>query len=220
MWAGALEAERPRRGRSVALLLALAGLLRPEAWILASGYVAWLWWADRRIDPVVAALGVGAPLLWFLLDARVTGDPLFSLHQTSFVVDSIGEDVPVWRVPDRLVSFLGSTVRPPVLLLGVVGPRARLARPPPPRATRARRPAALLAGGIVAFVGSAIAVGTVQQRYLTLPAVASACSRRTPCSASATGRARSRRAGARARSSSPSSACSAAPCSCPGSCAA
>jgi hypothetical protein len=172
VWAGALEAERPRRGRSVALLLALAGLLRPEAWILALGYVAWLWWADRRIDPVVAALGVGAPLLWFLLDALVTGDPLFSLHQTSFVVDSIGEDVPVWRVPDRLVSFLGSTVRPPILVLGVVG----LVLVWLDRRRRALRelvvPLALLVGGIVAFVGSAIAVGTVQQRYLTLPAVA------------------------------------------------
>ena len=172
VWAGALEAERPRRGRSVALLLALAGLLRPEAWILALGYVAWLWWADRRIDPVVAALGVGAPLLWFLLDALATGDPLFSLHQTSFLVDSIGQDVPVWRVPDRLVSFLGSTVRPPILLLGGVG----LVTVWLDRRRRALRelvvPLALLVGGIVAFVGSAVAVGTVQQRYLTLPAVA------------------------------------------------
>ena len=36
LWAAALEAERPRRGLPVAVLLALAGLLRPEAWLLAA----------------------------------------------------------------------------------------------------------------------------------------------------------------------------------------
>src|SRR5204863_260671 len=41
LWAGALEAARPRRGPLVMGLLALAGLLRPEAWVLAGLY--WLW---------------------------------------------------------------------------------------------------------------------------------------------------------------------------------
>jgi hypothetical protein len=42
-WAAALETERPRRGGAVWVLLTLAGLLRPEAWILAGAY--WLWCA-------------------------------------------------------------------------------------------------------------------------------------------------------------------------------
>ena len=33
VWAGALEAARPRRGTPVFLLLAAAGLMRPEAWL-------------------------------------------------------------------------------------------------------------------------------------------------------------------------------------------
>jgi hypothetical protein len=41
VWALALEVERPRRGTSVFLLLAAAGLLRPDAWVLSGVY--WLW---------------------------------------------------------------------------------------------------------------------------------------------------------------------------------
>lgn len=41
VWATALEVERPRRGTPVFALLALAGLLRPDAWVL--GGVYWLW---------------------------------------------------------------------------------------------------------------------------------------------------------------------------------
>ena len=38
VWAAALEAERPRRGGAVFALLAAAGLLRPEAWLLSGAY--------------------------------------------------------------------------------------------------------------------------------------------------------------------------------------
>src|SRR4051794_11982491 len=38
----ALELARARRGTAVLVVLALAGLLRPEAWLLSLAYVAWL----------------------------------------------------------------------------------------------------------------------------------------------------------------------------------
>lgn len=41
IWAVALEAKIPRRATPVLLLLTVAGLLRPNAWILAGLY--WLW---------------------------------------------------------------------------------------------------------------------------------------------------------------------------------
>ena len=41
MWAAALEAERPRRGTVVFVLLACAGLMRPEAWLLSGLYFLW-----------------------------------------------------------------------------------------------------------------------------------------------------------------------------------
>ena len=37
-WAAALEVERPRRGGAVWVLLTLAGLLRPEGWLIAGLY--------------------------------------------------------------------------------------------------------------------------------------------------------------------------------------
>ena len=42
-----LEARRPRRGVAVLVLLALAGLLRPEAWVLSGLYWLYLWPAPR-----------------------------------------------------------------------------------------------------------------------------------------------------------------------------
>lgn len=52
VWALLLELQRPRRGVPVLVLLALAGLLRPEGWVLAAGYWLWLvYWdapAERR----------------------------------------------------------------------------------------------------------------------------------------------------------------------------
>ena len=46
-----LEARRPRRGAAVLVVLALAGLLRPEAWVLAGLYWLWMWpactWGER-----------------------------------------------------------------------------------------------------------------------------------------------------------------------------
>ena len=47
MWAAVLEARTPRRGAPVLVLLALAGMLRPEAWVLAGLYWLWVAWRAR-----------------------------------------------------------------------------------------------------------------------------------------------------------------------------
>ncbi len=49
VWATALEVERPRRGTPVFVLLALAGLLRPDAWVLAGVYWLWCAWPARGV---------------------------------------------------------------------------------------------------------------------------------------------------------------------------
>ena len=54
VWAVALEVERPRRGTPVFLLLAAAGLLRPDAWVLSGVY--WLWCAWPAEQPHAPAL--------------------------------------------------------------------------------------------------------------------------------------------------------------------
>jgi hypothetical protein len=51
VWAVALEVQRPRRGTTVFLVLAAAGLLRPDAWVLSGVYWLWCAWppsGDRR----------------------------------------------------------------------------------------------------------------------------------------------------------------------------
>ena len=75
------EARHPRTGYAVPVLLGLAGLLRPEAWLLG---VAWAAWAlpVRRDRLRVAAATLAAPLLWLAFDLVATGDPLHSLHGT------------------------------------------------------------------------------------------------------------------------------------------
>ncbi len=47
VWATALEVERSRRGTPVFVLLALAGLLRPDAWVLGGVYWLWCAWPAR-----------------------------------------------------------------------------------------------------------------------------------------------------------------------------
>ena len=65
VWAAALEAGRPRRGGPVWALLALAGMLRPEAWLLTGLYFLWMaWpatWPQRFRYAALAAIG---PLVW------------------------------------------------------------------------------------------------------------------------------------------------------------
>lgn len=175
-WAAVLEARSPRRGVSVMALLAVAGLLRPEAWVLAGVY--WLWcgplsrkgsdpfWDTRRLD--LLALAASAPLVWAAVDLWVTGDPLFSLHSTSDLADELSRDTGLGAVPDGFVSFLSGTLRPPVAAAGALGLAVALRL----RHRGLHVPLALLGAGAFTFVASAAAGLSVLPRYLTVPAVA------------------------------------------------
>ena len=55
-----VETRRPRAGAPVLALLALAGLLRPEAWLFSLVYLAWLWRAAEARRPAAVALAVAA----------------------------------------------------------------------------------------------------------------------------------------------------------------
>jgi hypothetical protein len=109
-----VEAKRPRAGWPVLTLLALAGLLRPEAWLFAGVY--WLYltfdWGSmgRKRDqasrnrPVggllrgersagalvgLAVLAAAGPVLWVLFDAITAGDPLYSWTGTKETVETL-----------------------------------------------------------------------------------------------------------------------------------
>ncbi|HWI08042.1 MAG TPA: hypothetical protein VNT54_11055 [Solirubrobacteraceae bacterium] len=116
VWAAVLEARRPRRGAAVLVLLALAGLLRPEAWLFAGVY--WLWLrAPLRLLPLAAA----APLTWALSDLLVTGDPLWSLNGTTDLAAELGRRTGLGAVPEVMPRRLGEIMRLPELVAAVAG---------------------------------------------------------------------------------------------------
>jgi hypothetical protein len=169
VWAAALEAARPRRGTSVLLLLAAAGLLRPEAWVLAGLYWCWLaWGATWRERARYAALAAIAPVLWAATDYAVTGDPLFSLHYTSSSAEDLGRQLPISQFPTAIPDFFASLVKLPVVVAAIVGFGIALLAAP----RRVIAPLALLAAGVATFVLIGIAGASAIERYLAIAAVA------------------------------------------------
>ncbi|HEX7611112.1 MAG TPA: hypothetical protein VF380_10580, partial [Solirubrobacteraceae bacterium] len=87
----------------VLALLALAGVLRPEAWafsgiywLYAMGFVPRRLGGDRDGAPPRAEvvrltlLAAAAPLVWVIGDLLVTGDPLWSLTNTRHTASTLG----------------------------------------------------------------------------------------------------------------------------------
>jgi hypothetical protein len=169
VWAVALETERPRRGGAVWVLLGLAGLLRPEAWILGGAY--WLWcalpaqrWA-RRIR--TAAYAAAAPVTWALTDLIVTGDPRFSLSHTNTLAADLNRQRPASEAPSLLVHYLEKLVKWPVLLGAVLGIALALAF----ARRRSGIPLAMTVSGIATFGAIAVAGLAVIDRYLAISAL-------------------------------------------------
>jgi hypothetical protein len=153
----------------VLALLALAGLLRPEAWVLAGLF--WLW-RDRRARRL--ALVLAAPALWALVDGLVTGDPLHSLHATSDLADELHRTRGIEHVPSAFVRFVVDVARAPVAVAGVLGLwlawRRRGAAAA--RSDAVRVPVALLLAGSLTFLVTGAAGLSILPRYLTVPVVA------------------------------------------------
>lgn len=178
-----VETRRPRAGAPVLALLALAGLLRPEAWLFAAAYLAWLLWpglraAARGGGPRRAAawrdaapllgLAAAAPLLWALHDLALTGDPLHSLTGTRESAALLGRATGLDAVPTALPRRLGEILREPVLLAAAGGGLLALAS----RRTRGvRLGAAAGALALAAFCVLAAAGLPIITRYLLLPAI-------------------------------------------------
>jgi hypothetical protein len=171
LWAAVLELERPRRGGAVWLLLAAAGLLRPEAWALAGLY--WLWmsfgreatWALRSQWALYAA----APaLVWIGIDLAVTGDPLYSQHATSETVAELDRGEELTELPGALAVSMTELVKPPVILAGLAGIALAVALVP----RRAVMPGIVLLAGVATFLAIGAAGFAVIDRYLIVAAAA------------------------------------------------
>lgn len=167
VWAAVLEARRPRAGAPVLLLLAVAGLLRPEAWLFAGAY--WLWTVPPlswRARARLGALAIAAPALWGLSDLLVTGNPLWSLEGTSALAAELERPTGLLALPGVVPYRLGEILRLPELVaavLGFAGALAWLRR-------RTALPAALAVLNGMAFAAFAVAGLPLLGRYLFLAA--------------------------------------------------
>jgi hypothetical protein len=114
-----LEARKPRRGVAALVLLAVAGLIRPEAWVLAGLYWLYLWpAATTRQRAQTAVLVAAAPLIWVFSDWLVTGDALHSLHGTADLAEQNDRRRSPEQVPYWTAQYFGYALREP-LVLGV-----------------------------------------------------------------------------------------------------
>jgi hypothetical protein len=121
--------ERRPAGTPVLALLALAGLLRPEAWVFSALY--WLYLMDpRRRRPArrtrrqmasLALLAAAAPLAWLLSDLAITGDLLWSLTNTRHTADTLDRVSGISNVPEYIPRRIGEILRPPVLAGAALG---------------------------------------------------------------------------------------------------
>ena len=175
VWAAALELARPRRGGIVWVLLACAGLLRPEAWLIIGLY--FLWMCSGELGPghpprerlirwaKYATWAAVGPVIWVVLDFVVTGDPMFSLNHTSGLAEELGRTKGLAEVPDSMRRFFLNLAKAPVLYAAIAGFLAALWLAP----RRVIMPGVLWLIGTGTFVLVGIAGLSVIDRYLLVP---------------------------------------------------
>ncbi len=180
VWAAVLELQKPRRGLGPLILLSMAGLLRPEAWLMAGLY--WLWLAYGWVRPkdqlpgerpsIGALIGFGflvisAPVIWLVWDGIVTGDALYSVHSTSEVAKEVNRQKSLPEAILALPGFIGGSEQWVNAIAGVGGFALAL------WAYRKHMLmlAALVAVGIVTYLLIALAGLSVIPRYLVVPSL-------------------------------------------------
>jgi hypothetical protein len=129
---------RPRSAVPVLALLALAGLLRPEAWVFAGAY--WLYatgslpaalWRRLGLAPaprpdprrllLLSALAAAAPVIWLASDAAITGDALWSLTNTRHTATTLGRVKGIANVPEYVPRRIGEILQGAVLASALAG---------------------------------------------------------------------------------------------------
>jgi hypothetical protein len=162
-----VESRRRRAGVPVLVLLALAGLLRPEAWVFSALY--WLYLAPIRPRVELARLAMlaaAAPLVWVGSDWLVTGHPLWSLTNTRHTATMLDRVRGIGNVPQYIPRRIGEILRPPVLVGAALGGMLSLWCLP----RRARLGAVAGVVTVVVFAAFAAAGLPINTRYAFLPA--------------------------------------------------
>ena len=137
LWALLIASRRPRAWAPVLGLLALAGLLRPEAWVFSGLY--WLYLVGlvpRRLrahlpqgEPLrgraplvkVTLLAAAAPIVWLGSDLLVTGNPLWSLTNTRHTASALDRRTGIANVPEYVPRRIGEVLQAAALAGAAVG---------------------------------------------------------------------------------------------------
>lgn len=166
--AAAMEVRQPRRGMPVMVLLTTAGLLRPEAWVLAGVYVLWLLPAKgiRGIYPYVLLL-IAAPLLWVAWDWIVTGKPLYSLTSTRETAGDFGRNRGLSGALSSLPDYIGANEKVVNVAIGGLGALTAIYV----LKRKSLMPVVLMALGLFTFFAIAGAGLSVIPRYLAVPSI-------------------------------------------------
>jgi hypothetical protein len=166
VWALLLETRRPRRGASVLAVLAVAGLVRPDAWALSALYVAYLWRGETpQGRGRLIGMALIAPVLWIAQDWIITGQPFHSLQGTKTLAGEVNRRRPPLLVVPRMAWYFELLLLWP-LAIGVPVGLVFAWR-------HARRALALVVGTAVALAVFTVFTSLVGlsliQRYLVTP---------------------------------------------------
>jgi hypothetical protein len=160
-----VETRRRRAGVPVLAILALAGLIRPEAWLFSAAYLAYLalerdprggklalrrraGLAGRELAGL-AAVAASAPVLWAAFDLITTGDPTYSFSQTHSRVATLERHTGFVDLIRYGPHQLGIVIQWPVAVGAAVGLALSLAL---------LRQRALIGAGAAALAAGAFAV--------------------------------------------------------------
>lgn len=180
VWAAVLEVQKPRRGLAPLVLLSLAGLLRPEAWLMAGFYWLWLAYGFVKKDADLpgeqpsfkALIGFGflvisAPVIWLVWDAVVTGDALYSVNSTSEVAAQVNRQKSLPQAILAMPGFIGGSEPWVNAISGVAGFALAF------WAYRKRMLmlAVLAVVGVITFLLISVAGLSVIPRYLVVPSL-------------------------------------------------
>lgn len=166
-------ASRPPAGAPVLALLALAGLLRPEAWAFSGVYWLYVMLDERRARKRQARalagltlLAASAPIVWIVSDVAITGDALWSLTNTRHTARTLDRVTGIANVPEYVPRRIGEILRPPVLAGAALGGVLSLSW------LRRRAIAGALVGvlAVLVFVAVAAAGLPINTRYAFLTA--------------------------------------------------
>ncbi len=178
----AIVTRRPRAGAPVLVLLALAGLLRPEAWVFSGLY--WLYlvgalpervrgWLpagepvrERRALVLLTLLAAAGPLIWLGSDLLVTGNPFWSLTNTRHTASTLDRKTGIANVPQYIPRRIGEVLQAAGLAGAAIGGLLSLLW------LRSRALPAALAGvaAVVIFAAFAVVGLPINTRYAFLAA--------------------------------------------------